>query len=85
MEGLTRKVGVRRGEGVVAWDVRAVKRWWGLSEIVECRGGRKWPVVSGTGLAGREMKGRDRNSDRRASDVPQAGRRGEKHREIEES
>ena len=48
-------------------------------------GGRKWAAASGTGLAGREMKGRGRNSDRRASDVPQAGREGEMRREIEES
>ena len=41
--------------------------------------------MSGTRLAGREMKGRDRNSDKRASDVAQAGREGEMRREIEES
>ena len=58
---------------------------WGLSEVAECRGGWKWAAASGTGLAGREMKGRDRNSDRRASDVPQAGREGEMRQEVEES
>ena len=35
--------------------------------------------------AGREMKGCDRNFDRRASDVPQAGREGEMRQEIEGS
>ena len=54
----------------------------GISWRTKLGGGERDRVGGILWTAGREMKGCDRNFDRRASDVPQAGREGEMRREI---
>ena len=56
-----------------------------LSGRTDLGGGERDKVGGILWTAGREMKGRDRNFDRRASDIPQAGREGEVRQEVEGS